>query len=70
MLHDGASLHILEKPERTGQEEYAEQHNIHPTPNEKEICSSLQLKLNELSSHMQRGEDTLKRVGDASTRIE
>ena len=40
MLHDGARLARPGKPERTGPEEYAEHDNIHPTPNENEICSS------------------------------
>ena len=31
-------------PERIGQEKYAEHDNIHPTPNEEEICSSIQLQ--------------------------
>ena len=41
MLHDCANLHILESL----REEYAAHDNIHPTPSEKEIYSSLQLKV-------------------------
>ena len=44
MLHDGAGPAHPGEPQRTGQEAYAEHDNVHPTPNQKEICLSLQLK--------------------------
>ena len=52
MLQDCASLHILESLRELAKKNMPNTNNIHPTPNDKEICSSLQLK-DEFASHMQ-----------------
>ena len=59
VLYDGANMHILESQRELVQKNMPEHDNIHPTP---KVQSS---KMNELASHVQKGEDTLKKAAES-----
>ena len=75
MLHDDANLHILESLRDLAKKNMPNTITVIPHRMRKRFARVYSSKLNEFSSHMQRGEDTLKRaepvgVGDASPHIE
>ena len=61
MLHDGASLHILESLREVAKKDMPNTITFIPHRMKKRFVRVYSSKVNELVSHMQRGEDTLKR---------
>ena len=61
MLHDGASLHILESLRELAKKSMPNTKTFIPHRNRKRFARVYSSRMNELASHMQRGEDTLKR---------
>ena len=60
-LHDGASLHILESLRELAKKNMPNTVTFIPHRKRKRFARVYSSKMNELASHMQRGEDTLKR---------
>ena len=61
MLHDDANLHILEILRELAKKNILNTITFIPHQKKKRFARVYSSKLNELSSHMQRGEETLKR---------
>ena len=61
MLHDDATLHILESMRELAKKNMSNTITFIPHRLKERFARVYSSKLNELSSHMQRGEDTLKR---------
>ena len=61
MLHDGASLHFLESPRELAKKNLPNTITFIPHRMRRRFARVYSSKRNELASHMQRGEDTLKR---------
>ena len=61
MLHDSASLHVLESVRELAKKNMPNTITFIPHPMRKRFARVYSSKMNELASHMQRREDTLKR---------